>query len=262
MAGDSSALLAQIAALTDPPLRVGPQEGAPEGAELHTLWDGSEGGFAVQLRCNSETFSVDLGPFAVTWSRGDEDAVDEVIDLVAAALFGRARILRLDVRGKTHQLDLQFSSTPTGGQWVAYQSVRPKGRRWRWPWERGRTVELRNALRASASLRLGEGGVLPSAPWVGTVAPPSAVASPARLEVDGELDLHPFKPKEVKALVLEYIEAARAQGITELRLVHGKGIGNLRRTVHAILDRHEAVASYRLGGHGEGSWGATIVTLR
>jgi dsDNA-specific endonuclease/ATPase MutS2 len=44
--------------------------------------------------------------------------------------------------------------------------------------------------------------------------------------------------------------------------VHGKGIGNLRRTVHALLQRHPAVADFRLGGMGEGSWGATIVTLR
>ncbi len=81
------------------------------------------------------------------------------------------------------------------------------------------------------------------------------------MPLDGELDLHSFKPKEVKPLVLETIEQCRARGILELRIVHGKGIGNLRRTVHALLDRHPAVASYRLGGHGAGSWGATVVDL-
>ena len=63
-------------------------------------------------------------------------------------------------------------------------------------------------------------------------------------------------------MVEAYIEACLERGLTQLRLVHGKGIGNLRRTVHALLDKHPAVADYRLGGMGEGSWGATIVTLR
>ncbi|MBL4689297.1 MAG: Smr/MutS family protein [Nannocystaceae bacterium] len=79
--------------------------------------------------------------------------------------------------------------------------------------------------------------------------------------VDGVLDLHTFKPKQVKAVVLETIEACKAKGITELRIIHGKGIGNLRRTVHALLERHADVADYELGGHGAGSWGATLVTL-
>ncbi len=82
------------------------------------------------------------------------------------------------------------------------------------------------------------------------------------LPIDGELDLHTFHPKEVKDLVPEYIDECRKRGILQLRIVHGKGTGALRRTVQAILDRHPAVRSYRLGGHGEGSWGATLVELK
>ncbi|MCB9700851.1 MAG: Smr/MutS family protein [Myxococcales bacterium] len=85
---------------------------------------------------------------------------------------------------------------------------------------------------------------------------------PAPLAIDGELDLHNFSPKEVGRLVREYIEVCHDRGIVELRIIHGKGKGVLRRTVHAILGRHPAVESFRLGGHGEGSWGATMVTLR
>ncbi|MBL8944858.1 MAG: Smr/MutS family protein [Myxococcales bacterium] len=81
------------------------------------------------------------------------------------------------------------------------------------------------------------------------------------MAIDGELDLHPFSPREVKPLVLEYIDACKQRGITELRIVHGKGIGALRRTVHALLADHPDVRAYRLGGMGEGSWGATIVDL-
>lgn len=75
-----------------------------------------------------------------------------------------------------------------------------------------------------------------------------------------ELDLHHFVPREVADLVAEYLHAAHAAGMRRVRLIHGKGIGNLRRTVHAVLDRHALVASYRLADD-RSSWGATIVEL-
>lgn len=77
-----------------------------------------------------------------------------------------------------------------------------------------------------------------------------------------ELDLHHFLPREVGDLVEEYVHAAHAQGIRRVRIIHGKGIGALRRTVHAVLDRHPLVASYRLGDQASGTWGATMVELR
>ncbi|HWB78346.1 MAG TPA: Smr/MutS family protein, partial [Nannocystaceae bacterium] len=122
-------------------------------------------------------------------------------------------------------------------------------------------IELRNPERVPPGLALGEAGLLPYAPWSGTLAQPD-LAAPAELPIDGELDLHNFAPKEVDPLVRAYIDECLARGILHLRIVHGKGIGALRRTVQAILSRHPAVESQRLGGHGEGSWGATIVTLR
>ncbi|MCH9688822.1 MAG: Smr/MutS family protein [Deltaproteobacteria bacterium] len=85
---------------------------------------------------------------------------------------------------------------------------------------------------------------------------------PIQMKLDGELDLHQFSPKEVKPLVLETIEQCLEQGLLQLRIVHGKGIGNLRRTVHALLERHPEVLDFRLGGHGAGGWGATLVDLR
>ena len=81
------------------------------------------------------------------------------------------------------------------------------------------------------------------------------------LPIDGVLDLHTFHPKEVKSLVADYIDACLEVGITELRIIHGKGMGTLRRIVHAVLDRHPAVKSYALAGSGGGGWGATRVDL-
>ena len=85
---------------------------------------------------------------------------------------------------------------------------------------------------------------------------------PVETPITGELDLHTFRPKEVKDLVPDYLEACRDKGLREVRVVHGKGIGNLRRTVHAILDRLDYVESYSLAHEFQGSWGATMVWLR
>jgi dsDNA-specific endonuclease/ATPase MutS2 len=82
------------------------------------------------------------------------------------------------------------------------------------------------------------------------------------LEISGALDLHTFKPSEVKELVPDYLDECVRRGISEVRIIHGKGTGVLRRVVHAALDRHPRVVSYRPGGSGEGAWGATMVTLR
>ena len=85
---------------------------------------------------------------------------------------------------------------------------------------------------------------------------------PVPLPIDGTLDLHAFAPGEVGDLVPEWIGACRDAGLTELRIVHGKGTGALRRSVEALLERDPRVASFRTAGEGAGGWGATLVTLR
>jgi dsDNA-specific endonuclease/ATPase MutS2 len=86
-------------------------------------------------------------------------------------------------------------------------------------------------------------------------------SEPIELPIDGILDLHTFRPQEIKDLVPDYLAECRARGILEVRIVHGKGTGALRRTVHAILARRPEVASFNLAMEDAGGWGATIVTL-
>jgi dsDNA-specific endonuclease/ATPase MutS2 len=82
------------------------------------------------------------------------------------------------------------------------------------------------------------------------------------MQIEDSLDLHTFAPRDVKHVVEDYLGLAAAKGFAEVRIIHGKGQGTLRRVVEGVLARHPAVVSFRSGGSGEGSWGATMVTLR
>ncbi|MDZ7807520.1 MAG: Smr/MutS family protein [Gracilimonas sp.] len=80
------------------------------------------------------------------------------------------------------------------------------------------------------------------------------------LPIDGELDLHLFKPQDLGDLIPDYIEECLKKDITSIRIIHGKGKGVLRRTVHSLLDRNPHVISYSLASDRSG-WGATVVEL-
>ena len=82
------------------------------------------------------------------------------------------------------------------------------------------------------------------------------------IPIEDSLDLHTFHPRDVKELVTDWLEEVRARGFAEVRIVHGKGTGTLRRIVHAVLDRHPAVQEYRLADEARGGWGATMVRIR
>ena len=84
---------------------------------------------------------------------------------------------------------------------------------------------------------------------------------PVEWPMDGVLDLHLFQPREVKDLVPDYLAACRERGIFSVRIIHGKGTGALRKTVHAILEWTPGVASFSLAPGNAGGWGATIVIL-
>ena len=82
------------------------------------------------------------------------------------------------------------------------------------------------------------------------------------LPIDGVLDLHTFAPHEVHDLVEDYVNECAARGLEEIRIIHGKGTGALRRIVHSVLERNSLVVAFRLADEHAGGWGATLVTLR
>ncbi|HWN94274.1 MAG TPA: Smr/MutS family protein [Methylomirabilota bacterium] len=82
------------------------------------------------------------------------------------------------------------------------------------------------------------------------------------LPIDGLLDLHTFRPQDIGELVPAYLAECRARNIFEVRVVHGKGVGHLKRSVHAILSRLPEVDAFSEAGAHYGGSGATIVHLK
>lgn len=81
------------------------------------------------------------------------------------------------------------------------------------------------------------------------------------IDINGVLDLHAFNPSDLSTLIDEYINACLEKEIYEVRFIHGKGIGNIRRSVHSLLERNPHVTEYQLANESGGGWGATIANL-
>lgn len=80
--------------------------------------------------------------------------------------------------------------------------------------------------------------------------------------ITDELDLHTFRPEDLGSLIPEYLREAHRKGYRRVRVIHGKGTGTLRETVHKLLEREDVVKRFELGDSHSGGWGATIVFLR
>jgi dsDNA-specific endonuclease/ATPase MutS2 len=81
------------------------------------------------------------------------------------------------------------------------------------------------------------------------------------IPIEDSLDLHPFRPDETASVVDEYVAAAAAKGIREVRLIHGRGIGVQRAIVRKTLERSSLVTSFEDAAPERGGWGATVARL-
>jgi dsDNA-specific endonuclease/ATPase MutS2 len=84
---------------------------------------------------------------------------------------------------------------------------------------------------------------------------------PVIIEFSDVIDLHSIPPRQVRAVVEDYLEDARGRGLKWVRIIHGKGIGVQREVVRSILARDPRVVDFRDAPPEAGGWGATIVTL-
>lgn len=88
------------------------------------------------------------------------------------------------------------------------------------------------------------------------------LTEPLALEITSEIDLHRFPPEQQMDVVSSYLEEARARGLKELRIIHGKGRGVQREHLHKLLDKRSDIDSYTDAPPWLGGLGATLVVLK
>jgi DNA-nicking Smr family endonuclease len=82
------------------------------------------------------------------------------------------------------------------------------------------------------------------------------------IPITDTLDLHPFRPSEIKDVAREYLLEAHARGFRQVRLIHGRGIGVQRERIRALLPTLDFVEAYHDADGSGGGWGATVVLLK
>jgi DNA-nicking Smr family endonuclease len=85
---------------------------------------------------------------------------------------------------------------------------------------------------------------------------------PVEIPIEDTLDLHPFRPNEIRDVVRDYLEAARARGFRQVRLIHGRGKGVQRAQIQLMLVTLDFVETVHDADPTGGGWGATVVLLR
>jgi DNA-nicking Smr family endonuclease len=92
--------------------------------------------------------------------------------------------------------------------------------------------------------------------------PEDPFPEPIPIPIEDVLDLHTVPPRDVKAVVEEYLLEANRLGLKALRIIHGRGTGVQREIVRGVLARTPSVLIYGDAPPEAGGWGATTVTLR
>jgi DNA-nicking Smr family endonuclease len=82
------------------------------------------------------------------------------------------------------------------------------------------------------------------------------------IPITDTLDLHPFRPNEVRDVAREYLAAARSKGFRQVRLIHGRGIGAQRENIRRLLATLDFVEAFHDADGSGGGWGATVVLLK
>ena len=89
----------------------------------------------------------------------------------------------------------------------------------------------------------------------------SPFAEPVEIEITDVFDLHTIPPRQVKAVVEEYLREAHLKGFPVVRIIHGKGRGVQREIVRSVLARTDFVLDWTDAPPDAGGLGATIIRL-
>jgi DNA mismatch repair protein MutS2 len=82
-----------------------------------------------------------------------------------------------------------------------------------------------------------------------------------RRSTSPEIDLRGQRVDEAVENVEGWLNDAALDGMSPVRIIHGKGTGALRRAVRELLDGHPLVES-AASGEGPGGDGVTVVELK
>jgi DNA-nicking Smr family endonuclease len=91
---------------------------------------------------------------------------------------------------------------------------------------------------------------------------PEEPDAPVVVPIEDAIDLHAFAPKDIPSVVESYLEAARAAGFAEVRIIHGRGKGVQKERVRQVLGRSEHVLGFEEATPERGGFGATVVKLK
>ena len=90
----------------------------------------------------------------------------------------------------------------------------------------------------------------------------SSIKASKSMQVSPEINLLGMTADEAISALDKYLDDAYISHLTQVRIVHGKGTGVLRKAVSDHLRRMGIIESYRLGEIGEGDTGVTIATFK
>ncbi len=116
-------------------------------------------------------------------------------------------------------------------------------------------------LRTNTRVNSSAGSLPPESNSPDVVDPFNPFTEPVEIEITDVIDLHTIQPRDLKAVVVEYLLQAHHAGFSSVRIIHGKGIGVQREIVRTVLAKSSFVAGWTDAPPEAGGLGATIVRL-
>ena len=90
----------------------------------------------------------------------------------------------------------------------------------------------------------------------------SPLDEPVIVPIEDSIYLHAFSPGDIPSVVEEYLEQCSRAGISEVRIIHGRGQGIQRQVVRSVLEKDPRVVSFKDAPLEAGGWGATVAVLK